>query len=109
MVDFQGSWICCLNGAERQALREMALAFVVGVAPPVPELLWQSFWGLTFKSRAARQAAFIELYHLEAVNIAGDNFISYTDLVFWAEMSLFFLSPSGACTGGCQLVTYQRT
>jgi len=101
-------YVCCLNSEERSVLRALALAYVAGLGEPVTPELWQTFWGLTFRSRAARQSAFVVIFPLqwdETSPIDGSpvgSVLAFTSTSFWLGAIAFFLTPEGACLEGCK-------
>jgi hypothetical protein len=100
-------YVCCLNSVERSVLRAMSLAFVAGLGEPVDGLIWQAFWGLTVKSRGARQSAFVAIFPLreEDTTPPGTTEVvtvyAFTDAAFWVGATAYFASPQGACLEGC--------
>jgi len=89
-------------------LRAMSLAFVAGMGEPVDSLIWQAFWGLTVRSRGARQRAFLDIFPLREEDATPPDtsevvtVYAFTDTAFWLGAVAFFASPQGACLVGCE-------
>lgn len=90
-------------------MHSMGIAFVATVGLGVPKILWETYWALTFLSHDERQVAFETLYKLHEEEIPfGEppvltEFVLFDDAVFWLEVSLWVISPDGACLDGCEL------
>lgn len=73
----------------------------------IPSDVWYAFWLVTAHASDVYVNAFLALYHLEIVTIAGDpdpiEVVRPSEdyLFWWVEMSVFILTPSAACLDGC--------
>jgi len=100
-------YVCCLNSVERSVLRAMSLAFVAGLGEPVDSLIWQAFWGLTVKSRGARQSAFLAIFPLREEDATPPDtaevvtVYTFTNTAFWLGAATYFATPAGSCLEGC--------
>jgi len=101
------SFFCCLNVAERTVLRQTAESLVLTLGLGVPVTLWVVFWAVTSHDNDAYRLAFRLAYHLEIATI--DEGGSPVEVVrpragwgdLWADITLYIVSPAGACLGGC--------
>lgn len=88
----------------RQTAEGLALTLYLGI----PLAVWDVFWVVTTHNTAGYRETFRVLYHLdigtmvvegsevEAV-VVSDGFTGW-----WLGVTLFLLTPGGACLGGCQ-------
>lgn len=105
-------WFCCLNPVERAVLRSTALAFGVSFGVGVHIDVWNAFWGVGVHSLTLRKEIFHWAFHCEVKEILPDGATEFvtvvapTDILFWAEILAYTLSPDGACLQGCVLQVF---
>lgn len=103
------NYFCCLADAERSVMRVTGLDLPVTLFLGIPSPIWYAFWLGTAHNEARYIDAFLLLYGLEVVTTTLDGeeveVVRPRDgyLDYWVSLSLFVLSPSGACLDGCPL------
>lgn len=111
ITDAPSFWYCCLGVPERTVQRQTAEALALTLYLGVPRPVWDLFWLVTAHPGEVYREAFRVLYHLEIGTMEVDGSPIEAVVVvegfagWWLALSLFILSPSGACVGGCRQTT----
>lgn len=101
-------WYCCLNVAERTIMRQTAEGLALTLYLGVPLAVWDAFWLATTHNADIYKGVFRTLYHLEIGTMVIDDLDVDAIVVvggfvdWWLGVSLFLISPGGACLDGCQ-------
>lgn len=101
-------WYCCLDVPERTVMRQTAEGLALTLYLGVPLAVWDAFWLVTTHNTAEYKFLFRSLYHLEIGTMVVDggevDAIVVADgyTTWWLGVTLFLLTPGGACLDGCQ-------
>lgn len=101
-------WFCCLNPRERVVLRDTCEGLALTLFTGVPLTVWEAFWVTSPNNAEAIREAFLHIYRLEIATIVVDD-VETTVVrpvsgasALWTSWVLFMVTPSAACTDGCQ-------
>lgn len=102
---------CCLNGGERNMLRE--LGFWWRNAPDlIPQSTFDVLWTtMVFQSKEPRKVIFYPTYFLEQgeeEQPEGDPIavVYFANQEFWAEVSGWIADPLSFCPEPCKILTF---
>lgn len=101
-------WYCCLDTPEKTVLRQTAEGLALTLYLGVPLAVWDAFWIVTTHDSDPFKVVFRSLYHLTIGTMDVDDVPVDAVVVvdgfegWWLALTLFLLTPAGACLDGCQ-------